>query len=29
MDSYAVCVLPGQNLEDEELIAFSAALWTA
>jgi alpha-ketoglutarate-dependent 2,4-dichlorophenoxyacetate dioxygenase len=23
MDTYAVCVLPGQNLEDEELIAFS------
>jgi alpha-ketoglutarate-dependent 2,4-dichlorophenoxyacetate dioxygenase len=23
MDTYAVCVLPGQHLEDEELIAFS------
>src|SRR5215831_3967190 len=23
MDEYAVCVLPGQHLEDEELIAFS------
>jgi len=23
MDTYAVCVLPGQNLENEELIAFS------
>src|SRR5215468_6450642 len=23
MDIYAVCVLPGQHLEDEELIAFS------
>ena len=23
MDHYAVCVLPGQHLEDEELIAFS------
>ena len=23
MDTYAVCVLPGQNLEDEELITFS------
>ena len=23
MDEYAVCVLPGQHLKDEELIAFS------